>query len=152
MFGVQFYPTPQELAYKLISKLDISRVNAVLEPSAGKGDFIEAFNKYRKEEMKTYSLQHFYYGDDRNQRNEVPEFFDDRNELLTYINEKWNKDFTTTGESREFLKTLNTEDWEWKIFIHDKKDAERLIEFACVEIDPDLCAILKEKRYFCNQK
>ena len=148
MFGVQFYPTPQELAYKLICKLDISRVNAVLEPSAGKGDFIEAFNKYRKEEMKTYSLQHCYYGDDRNQRNEVPEFFDDRNELLAYINEKWDKDFAVTSEAKEFLKTLDAEDWEWKIFVHDKKDAERLIEFACVEIDPDLCAILKEKRYF----
>lgn len=147
MFGIQFYPTPQELAYKLISKLDISRVNAVLEPSAGKGDFIEAFNKYRKEEMKTYSLQRCYYGNDRKQRSDLPEFFDDRNELLAFINEKWDKDFVTIGEAREFLKTPDDEDWEWEIHVHNKKDAERFVEFSCVEIDPDLCAILREKRY-----
>ena len=33
-----FYPTPRELAEKLLDGLDWNRVESVLEPSAGKGD------------------------------------------------------------------------------------------------------------------
>ena len=146
MIGVFFYPTPVELAYRLVSKLDFSKVNTLLEPSAGKGDFIEAFNKYRKEEMKTYSLQHCYYGDDRKQRNEMPEFFDSRDEILAFINEKFSADFHTIKEAKEFL-TNAEEDWEWEIHVHDKKDADRLVEISCVEIDSNLCAILRDKHY-----
>lgn len=38
MFGVQFYPTPPELARKMIERVDFSGVKIALEPSAGKGD------------------------------------------------------------------------------------------------------------------
>jgi len=42
MFGKQFYPTPIELANKALQRVDFKRVKFVLEPSAGKGDFIFA--------------------------------------------------------------------------------------------------------------
>ena len=42
MFGVQFYPTPEQLADKMVSKLRLKNYMSVLEPSAGKGDLIKA--------------------------------------------------------------------------------------------------------------
>ena len=38
----QFYPTPRSLAEKMLVGLDFDFVQTVLEPSAGKGDLIEA--------------------------------------------------------------------------------------------------------------
>ena len=38
----EFYPTPKDLAHRMVSKLSFSRGYAVLEPSAGKGDLIDA--------------------------------------------------------------------------------------------------------------
>lgn len=40
MFDKNFYPTPKEIAFKMIEGLDLRGVN-VLEPSAGKGDILE---------------------------------------------------------------------------------------------------------------
>lgn len=37
-FGEQFYPTPVDLANKMLDKVDFTDVQMVLEPSAGKGD------------------------------------------------------------------------------------------------------------------
>ena len=37
----EFYPTPPELAEKLLAGIDWLRINTVLEPSAGKGDLID---------------------------------------------------------------------------------------------------------------
>lgn len=59
MLGIQFYPTPKEIAYKLISKLDLGRVNYILEPSAGKGDFLSAFWDYKSTETLHYVLQDY---------------------------------------------------------------------------------------------
>jgi len=41
-FGKQFYPTPIELANKALQRVDFERVKFILEPSAGRGDFITA--------------------------------------------------------------------------------------------------------------
>jgi hypothetical protein len=42
-----FYPTPKSLAVRMLSKIDYKRkINTVLEPSAGKGDLIEAMKNY----------------------------------------------------------------------------------------------------------
>lgn len=38
----QFYPTPPELAVKMLEGLDVDFVSSVLEPSAGKGDLVRA--------------------------------------------------------------------------------------------------------------
>lgn len=40
MFDKNFYPTPKEIAFKMIEGLDLRGVN-ILEPSAGKGDILE---------------------------------------------------------------------------------------------------------------
>ena len=37
----EFYPTPKELAEKMLRTVDWNRVNCVLEPSAGKGDLVD---------------------------------------------------------------------------------------------------------------
>lgn len=46
----QFYPTPPELAEKMIAGIDWDYIDSVLEPSAGKGDLIQALlnqNRHR---------------------------------------------------------------------------------------------------------
>lgn len=40
-----FYPTPRELADKLLEGVDWSAIDSVLEPSAGKGDLIKAVSR-----------------------------------------------------------------------------------------------------------
>lgn len=41
----QFYPTPPELARQMLTGLDMQTIHRVLEPSAGKGDLIEAIGR-----------------------------------------------------------------------------------------------------------
>lgn len=41
-FDSEFYPTPKSLGGKLIGMIDWKKVRTVLEPSAGKGDLVEA--------------------------------------------------------------------------------------------------------------
>lgn len=41
-----FYPTPPKLAGKMFAKVDWSEVDSILEPSAGKGDLIEAVKSF----------------------------------------------------------------------------------------------------------
>ena len=38
----QFYPTPASVAEKMLAGLDFNKIGTVLEPSAGKGDLIDA--------------------------------------------------------------------------------------------------------------
>lgn len=42
----EFYPTPDKLAGKMLGKVDWKGVHTVLEPSAGKGDLVEALRKF----------------------------------------------------------------------------------------------------------
>ena len=44
----QFYPTPSELAGKLLEGVKINAVKTVLEPSAGKGDLLECVSQRKK--------------------------------------------------------------------------------------------------------
>lgn len=48
MFGVQFYPTPEPLADRMLRKVDWTRVKYALEPSAGKGDLVRAMLRNAK--------------------------------------------------------------------------------------------------------
>lgn len=48
MFNKEFYPTPQSLINKMLDGIDFNTIKTVLEPSAGKGDIIEALqNKFK---------------------------------------------------------------------------------------------------------
>ena len=51
-----FYPTPMSLAGKMLSRVDWKRVKYILEPSAGKGDLVNAV--CRMVEGRKYSDQH----------------------------------------------------------------------------------------------
>ena len=53
----EFYPTPSELAMKMAKLVDMERVKYVLEPSAGKGDLIEALKNLTTDRLK----HHFGY-------------------------------------------------------------------------------------------
>ena len=140
MLGIQFYPTPKQLAYKLIEKLDFGSVRSILEPSAGKGDFIDAFLSYRADEMKTYTLQKC-----RDKSNDKMKFFDTRAEVLAYIKQEFGQEFTDIKSARAYLDTLETEDSWWSLSEHDMKDSKNSVEITCVEIDSNLCAILKNR-------
>lgn len=145
MFGIQFYPTPKSLAYKLISKLDFSRVKSVLEPSAGKGDFVDALYAYRKEEMLTYSLQKQY-----EKWNEKIEFFDNKDELFSYIEENFGKKLSNVDDIKEYLHSLENDDFWWHLGIYEKANSKTMLDVTCVEIDPNLCAILRDKKYLAT--
>ena len=49
----EFYPTPKSLVEKMISEIDLGKVEAVLEPSAGKGNIADVIVK-RLESMNYY--------------------------------------------------------------------------------------------------
>ena len=45
MFGIQFYPTPENLADYIVSKIEFKNKMCILEPSAGKGDLVDAIKR-----------------------------------------------------------------------------------------------------------
>lgn len=45
----QFYPTPRPLAEKMLEDLDMRFIESILEPSAGKGDLIDAIGRKNQE-------------------------------------------------------------------------------------------------------
>jgi phospholipid N-methyltransferase len=49
-----FYPTPKPLINKMLSKIDWKMVQSVLEPSAGKGDLVEAIIERFKYSRSAY--------------------------------------------------------------------------------------------------
>ena len=54
-----YYPTPAELADKMVAMADLKRVHFVLEPSAGKGDLVTAIeNKMRYAGYSEYTDKH----------------------------------------------------------------------------------------------
>ena len=152
MFGIQFYPTPEELAYKLIAKLDFARVKSVLEPSAGKGNFIESLDKFRREEMNTYCIQRMSDRRDRlSDKNEKPHFFSTKAETIAFAKETFGKKFATVNEAKEYINSLETEDdYWWEFHTYKKKDSETRLDITCVEYDSNLCAILRSKNWLVN--
>ena len=50
-----FYPTPQNLIDKMIDGLDFTMVHSILEPSAGKGNIVEALKNIEERKNKYYS-------------------------------------------------------------------------------------------------
>ncbi len=48
-YGPEFYPTPADFADEILADIDMSKIKSVLEPSAGRGDLIEAvFRRAKK--------------------------------------------------------------------------------------------------------
>ena len=45
MVSSEFYPTPKKLIDKMLEGTDLSMVFSILEPSAGKGDIVEALDQ-----------------------------------------------------------------------------------------------------------
>ena len=127
MIGIQFYPTPQELAYKLISKLDFSRVQSVLEPSAGKGDFLKAFKSYTDNAVSYYCEG--IHGDT------VEEFLRD-------FNDAYDLDLKSIEEVNQFIS--HKEQMSISRVLTSKKYKNVNPSITCVEIDNNLCGILKQ--------
>ncbi|MDT0160321.1 DNA N-6-adenine-methyltransferase [Bacillus sp. AG4(2022)] len=51
-----FYPTPKSLISKMLNKIDFRYISSVLEPSAGKGDLIEAITqKFKYHQNRHYN-------------------------------------------------------------------------------------------------
>lgn len=50
-----FYPTPGHLIDKMLFGLDFDRIRSILEPSAGKGDIVEALKKEEGRRTRYYS-------------------------------------------------------------------------------------------------
>lgn len=55
MIPKELYPTPANVAHKMLSLVDFRRVNTILEPSAGNGDLArEAMRKYDTENWRSH--------------------------------------------------------------------------------------------------
>lgn len=59
MLPKDFYPTPQILIDKMLCDIDFTMIRSILEPSAGKGDIIEALKK--KEEIRLYGNSKYQF-------------------------------------------------------------------------------------------
>jgi hypothetical protein len=56
-----FFPTPSKLINKMLSKIDFRCIRSVLEPSAGKGDLVEAINnKFKNTHYNSYNKEKNY--------------------------------------------------------------------------------------------
>ena len=61
MLPKDFYPTPQNLIDKMLCDLDFSMINSILEPSAGKGDIVEALKKKEESHNKYYGERYYRF-------------------------------------------------------------------------------------------
>ena len=59
MLPKEFYPTPRNLIDKMLCDLDFSMIKSILEPSAGKGDIVEALKE--KEEIRSYGYNKYQF-------------------------------------------------------------------------------------------
>ena len=56
-----YYPTPQNIIEKMICGLDFTMIRSILEPSAGKGDIVEALKKKEENHNKYYGRQNYQF-------------------------------------------------------------------------------------------
>ncbi len=56
-----FYPTPQNLIDKMLYDLDFTMIKTILEPSAGKGDIVEALKKKAETYNKYWGNKEFQF-------------------------------------------------------------------------------------------
>jgi hypothetical protein len=146
MFGIQFYPTPEWLVDKMLDKVDFSNVTSILEPSAGKGDIVEGIWKHDIRKKTYYELKFC------NTKNKLcREIFLNLNELNEYFLKEFRLDASkmTINEINNWLIDNTAEKDDYMIIYHQPNKNEYFkCEIECVEIDSNLCAILKDKGYF----
>ncbi len=61
MLPKDFYPTPQNIIDKMLFDLDFTMIKSILEPSAGKGDIVEALKKKEGNHNKYYGKQYYQF-------------------------------------------------------------------------------------------
>ena len=61
MLPKDFYPTPQNIIDKMLCNLDFTMIKSILEPSAGKGDIVEALKKKAENHNKYYGKQYYQF-------------------------------------------------------------------------------------------
>ncbi len=57
----EFYPTPQNLIDKMLCDIDFSMIKSILEPSAGKGNIVEALKKKEEDHNKYYGNRKYQF-------------------------------------------------------------------------------------------
>lgn len=60
MFNKDFYPTPKNVAEKMLEGIDMTNVFYILEPSAGKGDLADAAKAYNDRNNHGYYSKKVY--------------------------------------------------------------------------------------------
>ena len=85
---IQFYPTPLAFGEKILSEIQWDMIETVLEPSAGKGDLVEAI--LRKKEASSYSS--------RNNKS----FSIDAIEIDPYLREILKSDYERGGKTKRW--------------------------------------------------
>lgn len=61
MLPKDYYPTPQNIIDKMLLDLDFTMIKSILEPSAGKGDIVEALKKKEGNHNKFYGKQYYQF-------------------------------------------------------------------------------------------
>lgn len=61
MFDFQFYPTPERLADKMMSKIKWDDIKYILEPSAGSGNLVDAVRKKHREVKDKRNVKPFVH-------------------------------------------------------------------------------------------
>ena len=61
MLPKDYYPTPQNIIDKMLCDLDFTVIKSILEPSAGKGDIVEALKKKEEDHNKYYGKQYYQF-------------------------------------------------------------------------------------------
>ena len=123
----EFYPTPENLAERLLAKLDLKRVSSLLEPSCGKGDFLSHFKKF-KDNQKFYMYKKI--------RSSSAKRF------IEKFNAEYGTEFDTINEIDDWLYSQDSKT-EY-VFVGEKDISTSPIDITCIEIDNNLCSILKQ--------
>ena len=145
MFGIQFYPTPEWLVDKMMDKVDFDSVTSILEPSAGKGDIVQGLERYRIRKNTYYEL--YIYKTQEKPRRRI---FLDIDEVNEYFQKEYNVDVSnmTANQINDWLDdNLGGNEISFDFLCH-KQDTKANYEIECVEIDSNLCSILRSQHFF----
>src|SRR5574344_713582 len=149
MFGIQFYPTPEALVDKMINKVNWSNVTSILEPSAGKGDILAGIQRYNDYCEIYYTFRVF---DNLAKKWTSIDTFIDSTELCDFFKREYNIDISNMNNDDiwDWIKdNLDTDNLRYELELHKSERRDKIkCSIECVEIDSDLCAVLRNKHYF----
>lgn len=149
MFGIQFYPTPEALVDKMIDKVDWSAVTSILEPSAGKGDILAGIKRYNDYFELYYTFRVF---DNITRKWKSIGTFLDRTDLCNFFKREYNIDISNMNDDDiwDWIEdNLDTDNLKYELEPHKSERRDKIkCSIECVEIDSDLCAVLRNKHYF----